>query len=111
NLRNLAMTNLVLQVRFRESVTPLDIDSLRFVPTNGATLDGGAVRLDTAGVVSTRRANGNSWLPIVGGARPTAPAGTWILRFADSALPQFTGDAIEDILFGIAFDAALPPWP
>src|SRR5436309_1649312 len=37
------MTNLVLQVRFRDTVTPLEITSLRFVATTGAALDGGAV--------------------------------------------------------------------
>jgi len=111
NLLDLRMTNVVLQVRFRDTVTPLDITSLRFVATAGAALDGGAVRLDSTGVVSTRRANGSNWLAIVNGAAAIVPAGTWRLRFADTAQPQFSGDAIDDILFAITFEATLPPWP
>jgi hypothetical protein len=112
NLDDIRMTNLVLQVRFAGAVTQLYIDALSFTPASGgAAIDGGQAQLDPDGVASTRRANGSGWLRIVTGAPATAPVGDWRLRFTAAALPQFTADLIEDILFAVSFDGRPPAWP
>jgi hypothetical protein len=110
NLDDINMTNLVLQVRFAGAVVPIHIDALSFTPASGGPpLDGGGTQLDPDGVASTRRSNGNGWLRIVNGS--IAPSGDWRLRFSAAALPQFTTDVIEDILFAVSFDGRAPAWP
>jgi hypothetical protein len=112
NLDDIRMTNLVLQLRFADAVTQLDLDALSFTPASGgAAIDGGRAHLDADGVVSTRRANGHGWLRIVTGAAAAEPVGDWRLQFAAAAQPQFTKDVIEDILFAVSFDGRAPPWP
>ncbi|HLG58314.1 MAG TPA: hypothetical protein VI485_23415 [Vicinamibacterales bacterium] len=112
NLDDIRVTHLALSVRFRAAATPLDIDYLRFAPSNAAILlDGGPARLDGSGVVSTRRANGGGWVAIVSGAAMTEPIGEWRLRFSAAALPRFKSQDIDDVLFTLAFDGRTPPWP
>ena len=73
--------------------------------------DGGHARLDDAGVVSTRFANGAGWQAIVTGAATLEPIGDWRLQFAADALPLFHDGETEDVLFTIGFDGRTPPWP
>jgi hypothetical protein len=111
NLERLRMTNLVLQVRFKNAVARLDIASLTFTPTGGAGIAGAAATLDDSGVVSTRRANGGAWLAIVNGAIAVEPVGEWRLRLSDAARASFATDAIDDILFSVSFEGTPPAWP
>ncbi|WP_144289776.1 neuraminidase-like domain-containing protein [Ideonella sp. A 288] len=112
NLDHLRVTQLELLVRFRDAVTPIDIEYLRFAPPAPALeLDGGAAQLDSLGVVSTRRANGTGWTAIVAGAATLEPIGEWRLKFAATALPLFASGVIEEVLMAISFDGASPAWP
>ena len=39
------------------------------------------------------------------------PIGDWRLRFAAPAVAEFTAGDVEDVLFTLAFDGQVPPWP
>jgi hypothetical protein len=62
-------------------------------------------------VISTRYANGAGWGAIVTGAAAIEPVGDWRLRFAAPAIANFTAGDVEDVLFTLAFDGQVPPWP
>ena len=63
----------------------------------------------TNGVISTRRANGASWLPLTG--KP--PAGSWELALPNTpdVRDHFKKEEIEDLLFVITYDGRTPAWP
>jgi hypothetical protein len=112
NLGALRLRQIALAALFKGAVVPLDIDALEFTPAStGAVLAGGAARLDDSGVVSTRYANGAGWGAIVSGATAVEPIGDWRLRFAAPAVAEFTAGDVEDVLFTLAFDGQVPPWP
>jgi Tc toxin complex TcA C-terminal TcB-binding domain len=99
---------------------------LYFAPTNGkpveiqnarlrfkefgddASVGGSADSID--GLISTRRANGNKWLPITGN-RP--PRGEWELKLPtdDRTKNLFKNEKIQDILFVITYSGRTPEWP
>jgi hypothetical protein len=67
------------------------------------------------GIVSTRRSNGSSWLPIT---EKRTPIGTWELSLKSDNADQdkeirdrFKNEDIKDILFVITYSARTPEWP
>jgi hypothetical protein len=113
---------------FLPNVDDLGIQQLLlyFVPTNGKPVEIAGVRLlfteqgdqtpvggstdSIDGVISTRRANGSSWLPMTGN-KP--PVGEWELALpTDQAIQDlFRNEEIEDILFVITYSGNTPEWP
>jgi hypothetical protein len=85
---------------------PVAVLSLQEAGTPGA-IGGGSISID--GLISTRKGNGSSWLPMKG----KSPFGTWKLAFPDTGLmrKRFKDEEIEDILFVITFSGHTPPWP
>jgi hypothetical protein len=77
----------------------------------GQTSSGLATSID--GVISTRRGNAGSWIPITG----NEPTGEWELslldNLSDGREPKqaFKKEELEDILFVIAYSGRTPPWP
>jgi len=68
---------------------------------------GGTTSVD--GVISTRRGNGTSWLPMIG----KSPFGVWELALPDSQeiRNRFKDEEVEDIFFVITFTGLTPEWP
>lgn len=59
--------------------------------------------------ISTRRANGNTWIDLTGATK--SPAGKWTLTLPKEANAYFKEDKIQDILLVITFTGRTPPWP
>jgi hypothetical protein len=59
----------------------------------------------TGNVISTRRGNGISWLPITG-----APVGDWTMKIDSTSCGLFRDSQVADILFVITYGAELPAW-
>jgi hypothetical protein len=95
--------------------------TVRFVPVGNAAVEvrqvgltfrpdgrgaGPTVVADTVdGSISTRDANGTSWLPLLG----NSSLGEWQLDLPPDALPLFAdGGAISDIVFVLTVNVALP---
>jgi hypothetical protein len=113
---------------FLPNIDELKIQHLMFyvAPANGKSVELHGVRLlfkndgdqnpaggsaDTLdGVISTRRTNGSSWLPITGN-RP--PIGEWELALPtdDTTKNFFRNEEIEDMLFVITYSGRTPEWP
>ncbi len=68
---------------------------------------GGTTSVD--GVISTRRGNGTSWLPMIG--KP--PFGLWEFALPDTPeiRNRFQNEEVEDILLIITFTGFTPEWP
>lgn len=68
---------------------------------------GGTTSVD--GVISTRRGNGTSWLPMIG----KSPIGVWELALPDTPemRNRFQNNDVEDILLVITFAGHTPEWP
>jgi hypothetical protein len=68
---------------------------------------GGATSID--GVISTRRGNAGSRIPMVG----KAPAGDWELALpkSDEIRNRFKNEEIEEILLVITYSGRTPDWP
>ncbi len=134
DLHNPDQTNTPMRVRFetRRGDFPPNLENLRiehvllyFIGAGGeaeeiivsdfsfteqksfGSVGGGATTVD--GVISTRRGNGTSWLPMIG----SAPIGEWKLALADSPeiRARFRNDECKDILLVITFGGELPKWP
>jgi hypothetical protein len=74
---------------------------------SSGAVGGGAQSVD--GVVSTRRGNGTSWLPMIG----AQPIGVWELALRDTpeTRARFVNEEIEEILFVITYGGTTPDWP
>lgn len=74
---------------------------------SSGAVGGGATTVD--GVISTRRGNGTSWLPMKG----LTPVGEWTLSLEDSIeiRNRFKDEKITDILFILVYGGMTPPWP
>lgn len=99
---------------------------LYFAPTNGQPVEIRGSRLlfkmqsdqtqvggsadSINGVISTRRANGSSWMPITDG---NPPIGEWELTLPadDITRSLFRNEEIHDILFVITYSGRTPEWP
>ena len=74
---------------------------------HSGAVGGGAQSVD--GVISTRRGNGTSWLPMIG----AQPIGVWELALPDTpeTRARFVNEEIEEILFVITYGGTTPDWP
>ena len=86
---------------------------MRFTEQGAKThTGGGAVSID--GIISTRRGNGTSWIPITG----KKVMGEWELSLKGSSpakdkeiRDRFKKEMIENILFVITYSGDTPEWP
>lgn len=117
NVEDLRIQHVLLYfIRSDDIVEELSVEHLHFTQqgSNGV-VGGGATTID--GVISTRRGNGTSWLPMIG----QTPFGDWELALPDepgNVLPNgrrvrdlFQDELIEDILFVITYQGNTPAWP
>jgi len=84
------------------------VNALQFAEGVSASTVGGAAT-SINGVISTRRGNAASWLPMLG----KTPFGTWQLALPNTEVMRnriANGD-IQDILFVITYTAQTPGWP
>jgi hypothetical protein len=100
----------VRQDGFTDSI---HVESLLFTEANRAGHVGGAATTNN-GLISTREANGGSWLSMQ--SNPTQskqPIGKWELKLpnTDEVKDWFKNGKIEDILFVITFGGTTPEWP
>jgi hypothetical protein len=74
---------------------------------SAGAVGGGATSVD--GVISTRRGNGTSWLPMIG----AQPVGVWELALPDTSQTRarFVNEEIEEILLVITYGGKTPDWP
>jgi hypothetical protein len=125
-------TPLVVRFRTRREDFPPNVEELRiqqvllyFARAEGASFEvpvahlhfaekgtsgfvgGAATSVD--GIISTRRGNGSSWLPMLG----KAPVGEWELALEDNEKTRgyFRDEQIGDILFVVTFSGRTPEWP
>lgn len=110
NLEFIGIGHIVLYfVRSDNSTFEVNVADLRFeqYPSGNETSYGGATSMD--GVISTRRANASSWMPLIG--KP--PAGKWTLVFTNTEqfLSKIKDEEITDILFVVSYSGDTPPWP
>lgn len=81
------------------------VDGLTLTRDDGAVSAGAATTID--GVISTRRANGASWLPLTGGP----PTAQWQLQLPASTATRIRNEDITDILLVISYTGRTPDWP
>ena len=120
NVSDLRLQHLILYfIRKDGETVEVPVRHLHFTEQNTVgTVGGGAQTID--GVISTRRGNGTSWLPMIG----QAPFGEWELAFDDDPgslsvdigngrriRDLFAEELIEDILFVITYQGNTAEWP
>jgi hypothetical protein len=114
NVESLAIDHLLLYFSrtggafSEEESFEVQVKHLHFSPRGDASVAGGGAS-SSGGVISTRRANGSSWLGIQG----KSPVGEWELALpnTDELRRRFKKGEIEDILFVIAYAGRTPAWP
>ena len=116
NIIGLRIQHLILYFIRKDGETfEVPVRYLHYTEKNTAgTVGGGTQTID--GVVSTRRGNGTSWLPMIG----KVPFGEWELAFADEPGDVFNGlrvrelfdqELIEDMLLIITYQGQQPKYP
>ena len=110
NINNIRIQHILMYVACKENAAfPHEVE-LKFKENGKTDLPGGTARAgDTDSVISTRRSNAQSWIPIQG----KSPAGEWHLAFTDVEKTgiRFQNEEIEDILFVITYQGETPEWP
>jgi hypothetical protein len=110
NVDDLVIQHLVLYFAPTNG-TPVEIRGvgLRFKKQDDDTSAGGSAD-SIEGVISTRRANGGSWVPITG---DKPPIGEWELALPTDETTKnfFRNSEIEDILFVITYSGLTLEWP
>ena len=106
NVKDVSISQLLLYFVADEEL-PEELTAKLIFTQNGVGLGGEANLID--GVISTRRGNGSSWLPIVG----KVPEGEWWLSLPNTSKIKglFEGEKIKDILFLITYSGQTPDWP
>jgi hypothetical protein len=101
NLGDLSIQQVVLYFsRAQAQSFEVPVSSFRFKEQGVAgSLGGGATSID--GVISTRRGNAGSWIPMIG----RSPMGDWELALPnnDEVRGRFANDEIQDILFVVTY--------
>jgi hypothetical protein len=84
------------------------VNGLTFKPT-GVTAGVGGSGTSSDGVISIRRGNAGSWLPMLG----LSPVGTWTLALPDTPdlRAHFTAGRIQDVVFALTVTGTTAPWP
>ncbi|MDI2127061.1 neuraminidase-like domain-containing protein [Yinghuangia seranimata] len=109
HVSDLAVAHVTLfAVRDAAFTDELTVSALRHTPPGGTATDAAAVRT-VNGVAGTRRPNGTAWQPLVGGD----PAGTWDLRFEDTAAVRaaFADGRVQDVALVFTVTGTQPEWP
>jgi hypothetical protein len=109
NLENLRIEHVLLYfIGAGGEADELTVEHFTFSEQDSAgVVGGGATTVD--GVISTRRGNGTSWLPMIG----FPPVGEWELALPDTPeiRARFQNEECEDILFVIVYGGETPKWP
>jgi hypothetical protein len=109
NLERLRIVHVVLYVSRADGASfEVPVTGLRFTE-DGAPGSVGGAATSVDGVISTRRGNAGSWMPIIG----KTPFGTWELAFPDilEMRGRFTSGEIQDILLVTTYSAQTAAWP
>ena len=111
HLDNLKLVHIVFYlVSSGDDVGEIDLDHLHFRPRDSAASDpplGGPARTTTAGLISTRRANGASWLTL----QNSSPLGLWEFEFGPQLKPLLLDGTVADVLLVLSYTGETPPWP
>ncbi|SHF57162.1 hypothetical protein SAMN05443144_11061 [Fodinibius roseus] len=108
NLSALEIQQILLYcVRTGGSSFEIDVEHLHLIADETRIKGGEARTVD--GIISTRRANGASWMPFTG----IPPTGTWELALPNTTevKDRFQNEEVEDILFVISYEGQTPAWP
>jgi len=109
NVSELKIRHVVLYfVRTNGASFEIPVTHLHFTEQGtSAPIGGGATSID--GVISTRRGNASSWVPLIG----KSPIGQWELALphTEEIKSYFTHGEIEDMLFVITYAGRTPAWP
>ena len=109
NLEDVEIENVLLYYVTEDGVDTKDLDTtLQLTPQTGQGTVGGTAK-PVEQRISTRRTNGNSWVPIIG--KP--PVGEWELSLPDRANVHrlFEEEKIDDILLVITYAGTTSAWP
>ncbi|HEX7734848.1 MAG TPA: neuraminidase-like domain-containing protein [Ktedonobacteraceae bacterium] len=107
NVRDLRISQVALYFkRASGHLFEVQVENLLFAVGSDAPIGGPATSID--GVISTRRGNASSWIPLIG----LAPNGEWELAFPNTPEIRqlFSEGLIEDILFDISYTYRTPDW-
>ncbi|MDH5741909.1 MAG: hypothetical protein OEY77_16445, partial [Nitrospira sp.] len=110
NINELAIQHIVMffsEGKKKGSSIEVPVSHLHFTEHGtAATIGGSATTMDR--VISTRRANAQSWADMIG----RTPVGTWELAFPNTEKVRslFAKGQIEDILFVITYSGRTPAW-
>jgi len=105
-IEDLAISHVLLYF-ISEQQLPEAFSATLMFTANGLNLGGESTPID--GVISTRRGNGSSWIPMIG----KIPEGSWQLSLPDTERirSQLKDENIRDILLVITYSGKLPDWP
>lgn len=106
NIEDVSISQILLYFVSNEEL-PEALTAKLTLSQNGVRLGGEANPIE--GVISTRRGNGSSWIPIIG----KTPEGKWRLTLPDNEQIKtlFKDETIRDILFVITYSGKIPGWP
>lgn len=107
NLRDLRISQVALYFRRASGQSfEIQVKDLLFRTDEKPPVGGPATSIE--GVISTRRGNASSWIPLIG----LAPHGEWELAFPNTPEVRqlFQEGLIEDILFDISYTYRTPDW-
>ncbi len=109
NLEDLRIRQVILYFSRADGATfEVAVRSFSFSESgNGSSVGGAATSV--GGVISTRRGNAASWMPMIG----KAPFGTWTLALPNTQIVRewFANGGIQEILFDLTYSARTPAWP
>jgi hypothetical protein len=110
NVAELRIQQVLLAVARAEGRT-FEIESaqLMLTPQGQTAPVGGAVNGSTDGLISTRRGNASSWVPLIG----KSPVGTWELTLPNTEVMRnrFQNEEIDDIVLVLTYEGRMPAWP
>ena len=110
NVEQLRIQHALLAVARAEGRT-FEIESaqLMLTPQGETAPIGGEAPGTTDGLISTRRGNASSWVPLIG----KSPVGAWEMTLPDTEemRNRFKNEEIDDLLFVITYDGRTAPWP
>jgi hypothetical protein len=82
---------------------------LQLTPQGTTVAVGGAAGGTTDGLISTRRGNGNAWIPLLG----KSPAGDWQLTLpnTEEMKNHFANEDIDDLILVLTYQGHTRAWP
>jgi hypothetical protein len=109
NIDDIRIQQVVLYFSRPDGATfEIPVNALQFAEGTSTSSVGGAA-MTINGVISTRRGNAASWMPMIG----KTPVGTWTLALPNTQIVRdwIANGVIDDILFDITYSAQTPPYP